>query len=98
VSPEALAAARGVRATEAVQLYSKPPASKGIVLPREEANLWFLGDVFVVPRPFPLPSIFSPGDVLIAAGAFVLLQKAMLGQILFSLQTSEVSETSEVLI
>lgn len=31
--------------------------------------LWFLGDVFAVPRAAPLANVFSIGDVLIAVGA-----------------------------
>ncbi len=31
--------------------------------------LWFLGDVFAVPRGWPLANVFSVGDVLIALGA-----------------------------
>ena len=51
--------------------------SKGIVLPREETALWVLSDIFIIPPPFPVPSAFSLGDVLVAVGAFMLLQKAM---------------------
>ncbi len=53
--------------------------AKDIVLPREQTRLWPLSDIFVLARPFPIPTAFSPGDVLIAAGVFVLLQRAMLG-------------------
>jgi len=35
--------------------------------------------VLVVPRPFPIPTAFSPGDLLVAAGIFILLQRTMLG-------------------
>ncbi len=31
-------------------------------------RLWFLGDVFAVPRGWPLPNVFSVGDVLVALG------------------------------
>jgi hypothetical protein len=51
--------------------------AKDVILPREQTHLWLLSDVFVVPAPFPLPAAFSPGDLLIAAGAFVLLQRTM---------------------
>lgn len=53
--------------------------SKDIVLPREQTRLWFLGDLFLLPPPFPLPSAFSPGDVGVALGAFVLVQYALCG-------------------
>jgi hypothetical protein len=39
--------------------------------------LWFLGDIFAIPRGMPLPNIFSIGDVLIAIGAVYLIQKVM---------------------
>jgi hypothetical protein len=55
--------------------------SKDIVLPREETRLWLLSDVLVLPPPFPLPSAASIGDVCIAAGAFFLVQRALLGPI-----------------
>jgi hypothetical protein len=31
--------------------------------------LWFLGDIWAIPRPFPLANVYSPGDVLIGLGA-----------------------------
>jgi hypothetical protein len=42
--------------------------SKDIVLRAAEAPFWFLGDVFVLAPPFPLPTAFSPGDVAIIIG------------------------------
>lgn len=53
--------------------------SKGIVLPREETALWVLSDIFIIPPPFPVASAFSLGDALVAVGAFILLQRAMVG-------------------
>lgn len=53
--------------------------SKGIVLPREETALWVLSDIFIIPPPFPVASAFSLGDVLVAVGAFIFLQRAMVG-------------------
>ena len=38
------------------------------VLAGADAPLLFLGDIFVLPRPFPLANVFSIGDVLIAEG------------------------------
>jgi len=35
----------------------------------ETTSLWFLGDIFAVPRGWPLANVFSVGDVLIALGA-----------------------------
>jgi hypothetical protein len=39
------------------------------VLP--DPRLAFLGDVFAIPRGWPLANVFSVGDVLIAVGAVV---------------------------
>jgi hypothetical protein len=42
--------------------------SKDIVLSASQARLGFLGDVFVLAKPFPLPMVFSIGDVFILIG------------------------------
>jgi hypothetical protein len=42
--------------------------SKDILLPLAETRLWFLSDIFVIPPPFPIPTIFSAGDALLALG------------------------------
>jgi len=52
--------------------------SKDVLLTREETRLWILSDVFAFDPPFFSPTAFSPGDVLIAAGAFLFVQSAML--------------------
>jgi hypothetical protein len=52
-------------------------ATKDIVLPRDATVAWWLSDIFVLPPPFPIPSVFSVGDGLIALGAFWFLQKGM---------------------
>ncbi|MBI3537605.1 MAG: DUF5317 family protein, partial [Chloroflexi bacterium] len=44
------------------------PGSKDIVLTASEARLGFLGDIFIVSPPFPLPTAFSLGDILIFFG------------------------------
>ena len=51
--------------------------SKDILLAREETRLWFLSDIFVIPPPLPIRSVFSIGDVLIALGLFRLLPAAL---------------------
>lgn len=43
----------------------------------ETVRLYWLTDIWPLPRPFPLPTVFSVGDVFIALGAFVLLQHLM---------------------
>jgi len=52
--------------------------SKDVLLTRKETHLWILSDVFAFDPPLLSPTAFSPGDVLIAAGAFLLIQSAML--------------------
>jgi hypothetical protein len=41
----------------------------------EDANLWWLGDVFAVPAGVPLANVFSVGDLLIALGGIVLVHR-----------------------
>jgi hypothetical protein len=53
--------------------------SKDIVLPREQTRFWLLSDILPLPPPFPYPTVLSPGDLLIAGGAFWIVQYAMLG-------------------
>lgn len=39
--------------------------------------LWFLGDNFLIGRPWPLPSVISLGDLVIIVGVFWFFQRAM---------------------
>jgi hypothetical protein len=48
--------------------------SKDIILLREQTKLQMLSDTWVIPPPFPWPTAFSLGDVLIALGIVMLLQ------------------------
>jgi hypothetical protein len=48
--------------------------SKGIILAKQVTNLWLLSDILVLPPPFPWPTAFSLGDLLLAFGIGVLLQ------------------------
>lgn len=52
--------------------------SKDLLLTREQTRLWILSDVVAFDLPLLSPTAFSPGDVLIAAGAFLFIQSAML--------------------
>ncbi len=52
--------------------------SKDILLTREETRLWVLSDVLVLGPPLLPPRALSPGDLLIAAGAFLFIESAML--------------------
>jgi len=51
--------------------------TKNVVMVPGDANLWFLSDIMVLPRPFPIPTALSVGDLLIVLGAFYFLRKAM---------------------
>ena len=48
--------------------------SKDIILLQQDTTLWWLSDILVLPPPFPWPTAFSVGDLLIALGIIVLLQ------------------------
>jgi Family of unknown function (DUF5317) len=48
--------------------------SKDIILLREDVRLWALSDMLVIPPPFPRPTAFSVGDLLLAVGIVTLLQ------------------------
>lgn len=43
----------------------------------DSTRFWFLGDNFLIGRPWPLPSVISAGDLVIIAGVFWFFQKAM---------------------
>ncbi|MBI4672484.1 MAG: DUF5317 domain-containing protein [Chloroflexi bacterium] len=47
--------------------------SKDVLLPASQTTLWLLSDIFVIPPPFPVPSVFSLGDALLALGMFRLV-------------------------
>jgi hypothetical protein len=48
--------------------------SKDLILAQEDTRFWALSDRLVLPPPFPQPTAFSAGDLLIAAGIVVLMQ------------------------
>jgi hypothetical protein len=51
--------------------------TKNMVAEPGEARLWFLSDIMVVPKPFPIPTALSLGDVLIVLGLFLFLREFM---------------------
>jgi hypothetical protein len=78
VTPEALVRTDQVDLVSSMASGTRVQSSKSIVLSQQETSLWFLSDIFVLAKPFPLPSVFSAGDVLVAGGIFLLLQSALL--------------------
>lgn len=78
IAPEALAQAGFAESSESVALHTRRPASKGFVLTRDETMLWWLSDIIAFR--FPIQTVVSIGDVLIAAGIFLFVQGGMLRQ------------------
>ena len=77
ITPEAVKAIGYEYQLESAEFGSRLQDTKDVLLPREETNLWVLSDIFVLPPPFPIPSVFSVGDIALALGAFVLIFRAM---------------------
>lgn len=78
VGPQAVVRAGHTGLVPSLDSGTRVYSSKNIVLPPEETTLWYLSDIFVLAKPFPVPSVFSIGDVLAAVGGFLLIQQAML--------------------
>lgn len=72
--------AEGLEATEQADLI--PILANGESLTHQlvddRTNFVFLADVLSIPRPFPIPTVFSIGDLLLIIGVFVLIQDIML--------------------
>ena len=51
--------------------------SKDVILPADEIRLRLLSDAITVPPPFPLPTTFSAGDLVILAGLAALFWQAL---------------------
>jgi hypothetical protein len=43
----------------------------------DKSRLAFLGDRFALPRPYPRPTVFSPGDVFLTLGVCALILRGM---------------------
>lgn len=69
-SPDALAVLTGTPALPHDNFSNSVVAAPG-------TPLWFLGDIFVLPRPIPLANVFSIGDVLIGAGGAAFIFRTM---------------------
>jgi Family of unknown function (DUF5317) len=74
ITPEALAQAGFAHSALSAQAGARVLATKDIVLPRDATMAWWLSDIFVLPPPIPIATVFSAGDVVIALGAFWFLQ------------------------
>jgi hypothetical protein len=68
VSLQALEAAGKTQLVSGTESGTLVLNSKDILLPLADTRLWFLSDIFVIPPPFPVPTIFSAGDALLALG------------------------------
>lgn len=77
MSPEALAQVGIKTVSRGAEIGARIVNSKDILLTPVDTRLWFLSDVFVVPRPWPVRFAFSAGDILIALGGFVLVLAGM---------------------
>jgi hypothetical protein len=80
VTPEAVAKVGYAGLAPSLEPGMRLYSSKNIILPAEQTRLQFLSDIFLLARPFPVPSVFSLGDVAVAAGVWALIQSAMLGR------------------
>ncbi|MCS7261437.1 MAG: DUF5317 family protein [Anaerolineae bacterium] len=59
---------RFVHPERAVEVQSRAPDSKGIILPREQTNLWVLSDIVPIALPWRRTAV-SIGDLLLIGGA-----------------------------
>jgi len=75
VSSESLEQAGLTEKAAGVQLGEMLTGSKGVLLSRDQTHLWFLSDI--IPIPGPVPSIFSPGDLVIGAGFVLFLTETL---------------------
>ena len=70
VSPEAVAALMGAPTLPTTDFTNS-------VIAGPETRFALLGDIFVLPRPFPLANVFSIGDVLIGVGGAWFIVRTM---------------------
>lgn len=66
------------RAVSGLRALAPGEASNNVIGADANTSLFFLGDIFAIPKGFIFPNVFSVGDVLIALGAVYLTQKIML--------------------
>ncbi len=77
IPPEALVQAGLAPDEQSVALYTRLINSKGIILPKQEATLWWLGDVIALR---PVETVISIGDIVLVPGLFLFVYGAMLQQ------------------
>lgn len=77
--PISVEAARQARLFDVIAALQATGRYRHMALMDEGTKFWFLGDTIVLGYPLPSLSVFSPGDILVALGAFIFLQWAMLG-------------------
>ena len=77
ISPDALARiAAGLTACQ-MPLGSVVLGSKDVLLSPAQSLFWMLGDILVVPEPFPWPTAMSIGDLFLAVGVFLFIFPTM---------------------
>jgi len=73
ITPEALARIGAGSLAYEMPSGSVVRGSKDVLLPRGGARFWMLGDILVIPEPFPWPTAMSVGDLLLAVGVFLFI-------------------------
>lgn len=77
--PISVEAVRRVGRFDVIAALQTTGHNRHVALMNEGTKLRFLGDTIVLGYPLPSAQVFSPGDILVALGAFIFLQWAMLG-------------------
>ena len=78
VAPQTLIRGGHTHLVAALEPGARVARSKDVLLWPEQTRLWFLSDIFVIPERYPLAGSFSLGDIFLALGVFILLQRARL--------------------
>jgi len=81
IAPETLSRAGLEHLAASLETGTYVTNAKDVLLPREATRLWWLSDILVVPLPSPLKAVLSVGDLVLAIGAVIFIQKAMLRQV-----------------
>jgi len=72
ITAEAYRAAGQARPGDDLSDGARLARAKDIFLPRDQTTFWFLTDIFPIAEPRIVRGVYSPGDVAIALGAFLL--------------------------